>query len=236
MAPSSLPKIHYGSKGQAECGVEGRSIQLTEVPAKVTCPTCRGWLPLVAPELQLRSSPSSPARAHALIGMACEDAERRAFEKVHLRTSDVRALLSAYETEIEALKQWRQWAQFVYLGGGPVVLDDDALRRCMNKKHDSETDALKAEQFTDDGQWICETCGFRLTRAILRAFDGAVGMDRKEVEDICPNDGTSLRRLTWREDAENANRVGLEMFKRNSELEAQLAALTASKEPQKVNP
>jgi hypothetical protein len=37
------------------------------------------------------------------------------------------------EDEVEAmraaLKSWRTWAQFVWLGGGPVTVDDDELRR-----------------------------------------------------------------------------------------------------------
>ena len=43
------------------------------------------------------------------------------------------------------------------------------------------------------GRWVCPTCGFMLTTAILRASDGAVGVNRRPVEDICPNDGSSLR-------------------------------------------
>lgn len=73
-------------------------------------------------------------------------------------------------------------------------------------------------------RWVCRTCGFMLTKAILRASDGAVGMDTREVHDVCPNDGFSLRRVTWKEEAADANRVGLEQMKRADELETALVA------------
>lgn len=44
--------VHYGSLGSAECGANYADMALTTVPANVTCRTCRGWLPIVAPELQ----------------------------------------------------------------------------------------------------------------------------------------------------------------------------------------
>lgn len=77
------------------------------------------------------------------------------------------------------------------------------------------------------GRWICRTCGFQITRAILRAHDGAVGVDRSVVEDICPNDGSSMRRVTWKEDAEDANRVGLEQMQRADRAESALEKLRA---------
>jgi hypothetical protein len=62
-----------------------------------------------------------------------------------------------------------------------------------------------------------------LTKAILRASDGAVGMDTREVQDICPNDGTTLRRVTWQEEAADANRVAMEQMKRVVQLETTIA-------------
>ena len=44
--------VHYGSLGQAECGADYQDMALTTVPANVTCRTCRGWLPIVAPLTQ----------------------------------------------------------------------------------------------------------------------------------------------------------------------------------------
>lgn len=75
------------------------------------------------------------------------------------------------------------------------------------------------------GRWVCPTCGFQLTKAILRPSDGAVGVDASPVEDICQNDGSSLRQVTWKEDAEDANRVGLESMKRADLLRTALVGL-----------
>ena len=50
--------IHYGSHRHSECGLNDTdgtlkdSDTLTLVAGAVTCATCRGWLPLVAPERQ----------------------------------------------------------------------------------------------------------------------------------------------------------------------------------------
>lgn len=44
------------------------------------------------------------------------------------------ATLQAQALELEA---WRGWVQFVYLGGGRVTLDDDALRRAVCAAHDA---------------------------------------------------------------------------------------------------
>jgi hypothetical protein len=62
------------------------------------------------------------------------------------------------------------------------------------------------------GDWVCPECNYRLHQRILRASDGAVGVSDKEGE-TCPNDGYVLNRLTWRQDAEDANRVALDLMK-----------------------
>src|SRR6185503_77575 len=97
---------------------------------------------------------------------------------------------------------------------------------CIEK---SEGNSAKSEGNISDigppGRWICPTCGFVLTKAILRASDGAVGVDASPVQDICQNDGSSLRQVTWKEDAEDANRVGLEKMKRADVAEAKIVLL-----------
>lgn len=79
-----------------------------------------------------------------------------------------------------------------------------------------------AEADGPPGVWLCVTCGFVAMKALLRACDGAVGIDRRDVQDVCPNDGTSLRRQTWKEACEAADRIGLEQTKRAESAEAQL--------------
>lgn len=86
----------------------------------------------------------------------------------------------------------------------------------------AETEKLEAEHADGPpGQWICRTCGFRLSKMVLRASDMAVGIDDRVVEDICPNEGSSMRRVTWKEDALASDRVGIEQMKRADKAESQ---------------
>jgi hypothetical protein len=55
-----MSTIHYGSNSQAECGASDGLVSLKA--AEVTCRTCRGWLPIVAPELQ---APVYPTAIHS---------------------------------------------------------------------------------------------------------------------------------------------------------------------------
>jgi len=104
---------------------------------------------------------------------------------------------------------------------------------CANELSAFDARAVASlEDVGPPGRWICPTCGFSLTRAILRASDGAVGVDTNPLFNICTNDGASLRQVTWKEDAEDANRVGLEQMKRadalNEVLVKALAALNST--------
>lgn len=49
------------------------------------------------------------------------------------------------------------------------------------------------------GNWQCDACGFVLHKRLMRASDGAVGIDTSEIEEPCPNDGNPLRPLKWEE-------------------------------------
>jgi hypothetical protein len=75
------------------------------------------------------------------------------------------------------------------------------------------------------GLWKCHACGFQLTKAFMRASDGAVGVDRRPVEDICPNDGMSLRPVTWKEACDNAGDMAVLQMERATAAEAQCATL-----------
>ena len=61
-----------------------------------------------------------------------------------------KALRARAEVELAAVQQelaaWRSWAQFVYLGGGPVTKADGELRQGVCEKHDAELTALRAQQ------------------------------------------------------------------------------------------
>lgn len=98
---------------------------------------------------------------------------------------------------------------------------DLATARAAQQQAERERDEAKSDG--PPGRWICQTCGFQVTKAFLRAHDGAVGIDARPVEDVCPNDGTSLRRIIWKEDAADANRVGMEQMQRADTAERALA-------------
>jgi hypothetical protein len=58
--------VHYGSNGMAECGAEDHQVppeRLTKRPEDVTCATCRGYLPLVAPAHKHEAPSTFPAEA-----------------------------------------------------------------------------------------------------------------------------------------------------------------------------
>jgi len=40
--------------------------------------------------------------------------------------------------------------------------------------------------------WKCPKCEYVLYKMFLRASDMAVGVDTREVREVCPNDGTTL--------------------------------------------
>lgn len=46
-------------------------------------------------------------------------------------------------SEASELKRWRDWAQFVYLGGGPVTLPDAELRAAVCASHDARVDEVR---------------------------------------------------------------------------------------------
>lgn len=57
------------------------------------------------------------------------------------------------------------------------------------------------------GRWTCPKCGYVVNKAVLSMADGEVYAS-KEDGGPCPNDGTPLERVTWREDAASLSRRG----------------------------
>lgn len=55
------------------------------------------------------------------------------------------------------------------------------------------------------GAWRCLQCGFQLTQATIFMASGQIGSSRDQVMrmtgECCPNDGTEMARVTWRERA-----------------------------------
>lgn len=89
------------------------------------------------------------------------------------------ALRTARDAALQELKQWRGWAQFVYLGCGPVTLSDADQQKAVCETHDKQVatvtkerdaarDALIALQevarnvTTDIHSGACLYCGMRL--------------------------------------------------------------------------
>lgn len=76
---------------------------------------------------------------------------------------------------------------------------------------------LTRERFVP-GVWICPTCGFTLQKSYLHALDGTVSVDTRPVEEICQNDGASLRPQTWEQEANEARKVAMDALEREHAL------------------
>lgn len=61
-----------------------------------------------------------------------------------------------------------------------------------------------AEVFVS-GEYICPQCGFRLSKRIIDAGSGEVGLAREEEIPSCPNDGKQMTVVTWRQAAADAS-------------------------------
>lgn len=86
------------------------------------------------------------------------------------------------------------------------------------------TDAQIDDSIYVPGEWHCPMCSFRLHSRVLYAQTGDVGVNRKQAEP-CPNDGTEMQPLTWKQDAEEANRAALGLLKENRKLRERLDEL-----------
>lgn len=53
------------------------------------------------------------------------------------------------------------------------------------------------------GKWICDKCSFVLLKKVLSVSSGAVGTDYNPKPDPCPNDGTTMRAYSWKEEAQS---------------------------------
>lgn len=91
------------------------------------------------------------------------------------------------------------------------------------------------------GAWRCLLCGFALQTATLFTRDGAVGHTLADVTHMsgesCPNDGTSMVRVTWQERANEHFAWGSQLMQEvldatgAASLPAALAALKAPASP-----
>jgi hypothetical protein len=61
--------------------------------------------------------------------------------------------------------------------------------------------------------FVCDECGFRLEKRTLIAQTGQVGIKKGGYEpDPCPNDGSAMRRVTWKEAYEDSSESSSELM------------------------
>jgi len=49
------------------------------------------------------------------------------------------------------------------------------------------------------GEWTCDACGFVVVKSVIIASTGDIMADASAHVEACPNDGTAMRQVTWRE-------------------------------------
>lgn len=59
-------------------------------------------------------------------------------------------------------------------------------------------DALEEAEHVP-GQWACPKCEFRLTKNLLDPGTMGVSVDVSQSREVCPNDGKTMRPVTWEE-------------------------------------
>lgn len=74
------------------------------------------------------------------------------------------------------------------------------------------------------GEWTCPVCKFDLHKRVLRASDGAVGIDTREVLEECPNGCGPLVGVTWEQGCRQMGKVAEEQAEQRQQAEAKLAA------------
>ncbi len=78
------------------------------------------------------------------------------------------------------------------------------------------------------GAWFCPNCPFRLQKNTIFAQTGEIGVNRDATSEACPNDGTTMQKVTWKKDAIESNEFVGKLMKENRELRDQLESLTVA--------
>lgn len=82
----------------------------------------------------------------------------------------IRTELSPLSLQLDA---WRQWAQLVYLGGGPLALEDNALRVAVNAAHDAEVERNRSA-------FLAELDAKQITEQMMRAAEARADTAERE--------------------------------------------------------
>ena len=64
----------------------------------------------------------------------------------------------------QRLARFREWVQFVYLGGGPNTLSDDELMLAVARVHDADEAAAREEAFAECAEHGCAWCSERIKK------------------------------------------------------------------------
>ncbi len=93
------------------------------------------------------------------------------------------SLLARLDQREQVIQTWRDWAQFVYLKGGPVVLNDHQLQGEVCAAHDGEMagvqfDRREANARADAAEARCQTLEAHVERRMSLLL-GVVPLDEK---------------------------------------------------------
>lgn len=104
-------------------------------------------------------------------------------------------------TFAKLLQSW--WARLPQSKGGKLVVWSDCEDLLQAKQLQIPADDI-LDMYVP-GRLRCPKCSFELSKATIFAQSGAIGASKAEVyqeAEPCPNDGTLMDRVTWREEAD----------------------------------
>lgn len=152
MTEDAKPLIHFGSHGAAECGAHGDGkvdeSLLTKDPGRVTCRTCRGWLPIVCWPRQAEDATTPPTPVE---GVTYYRGEYLAGGEWVMR-KDYDALEARLERHEKQARDISLWLGEAGVGACPIpegvkmlLQERDALAARLDL-HEDEVTALKNER------------------------------------------------------------------------------------------
>lgn len=112
----------------------------------------------------------------------------------------------------ELTKVWELGIESAAFDGPPFMLTTPVI-----------TTLARGDMLANDrvpGQYRCTQCEFALSRAFMRASDGAIGREPMSTINYCPNDESEMVPLTWKQCAEEYWSTIKDLMKRIEELES----------------
>lgn len=68
--------------------------------------------------------------------------------------------------------------------------------------------------------WSCPMCGFVLNKRVIYAQTGEVGVNDADESELCPNDGATMRRVTWEEECKKLDDANIALLREERSLRA----------------